>query len=309
MSFIKNLQIKINKVTEGYYANWTPDSPIAVGDYGEIKSYRFTRDGNISRYKMGLIIDSVRVETATFERTDGLVVNVDATASGNIDNQSAKLDLKFGAEGSFLYHLADITNNQFKERQVAFEKIGQLILSDTIKWKDDYVLVVEVKQAEKTFIIVADSADANMQIECETDDSKPFNLANAAGNIGYSRDSNQILKYEVEETIPPLYRVVVFSSAPPGGGSGGSISKMIKKIKSWFGEQLPEPETIYLSEYVEQKNQSEGVFTFPNGEKVMFHQKIEDIESFIQKSEKEEECEDLEAEIITIGKSQQTMTG
>ena len=50
MSFIKKLQKNVSKVTEGYFANWTPDMPISVGDYGNVKGYRFTRDGNVSKY-------------------------------------------------------------------------------------------------------------------------------------------------------------------------------------------------------------------------------------------------------------------
>lgn len=218
MSFIKNLQTNINRVTEGYFANWTPESPITVGDYGYIKGYRFTRDGNISEYKLDFELDSVRAKTATFEKKDGLTINTSASASGNLDNQNTKLDLQFGNEGSFLYHLSDITNNQFKERRVAFEKIGKLILSSEIKWKDDYVLVVEVKQAGKAFIIVADSANASMQIECKSDIPGSLNLANAAGNIGYTKDSDRVIKYDVKETISPLFRVVEFSRVPPGGG-------------------------------------------------------------------------------------------
>ncbi len=307
MSFIKNFQIKINKVTAGYFANWTPESPISVGDYGDIKGYRFTRDGNISRFKLELEIDSVRAKTATFKKKEGLVISTSAGASGEAKKQSARLDLKFGAEGAFLYHLADITNNQFKDRQIAFEKIVPLILSNKIKWKDNYVLVSEIKQAGKAFIIVADSANANMQIECKGDVSIEANLAKAAGDISYTRDSDQVLKYEVEETISPLFRVVAFSGTPSGGPKG-PISKLISLIKSWYYGKLPEPETISLSDYVETEGMTEGTFTFPNGESVRLHQRLESIEGYIQKSENEENG-DIEIETIEIDKGQRTMTG
>ncbi len=295
MSFIKKLQTNINRVTEGYFANWTPESSISVGDYGFVDEYRFTRDGNISSYESGLDLDSERVKTATFEREDGLKVtkklSVDGALGETIDDPNAKvsLNLQFGSEGSFLYHLKDITNIQFKERRVAFEKIGTLILSGTINWLDAYVLVVEVKQAGQAVIIVADSANAKMQIECNGSDG--LNLANATGNIGYIRDSSKVIRYEVTETISPLYRVIEFSSTPPGEGSGSPISYLLKKIKSWFNGNLPEPEVIYLTDYVENKNKTIGTFALPNGKSVVLQQKIEDIKSFIDKSEKEKHVE------------------
>lgn len=79
------------------------------------------------------------------------------------------------------------------------------------------------------------------------------------------------------------------------------ISKMIEIIRSWFAEQLPKPETINLSEYIEIDDLTEGTFTFSNGESVKLCQQIEDIEKYILKSEKEEENQ--------IDQSQQTMSG
>lgn len=301
MSFIKNLQKNINKVTEGYFANWTPDMPISVGDYGDIKGYRFTKDGNVNRYINNIEIEKVRLRTATFEKKDGLIVKTKGSAAGDATFGKAKLDLQFGSEGSFLYHLKDLTNFQFKERREAFENIGKMILSGKVKWKDDYVLVTEVKQAGKALILVADSANADMEIECSADDATAANLASAVGGINYSRDSDRVLRYEIEQNTSILFRVVCFTEVPPGGGPNNTVGRMMERIRAWFTEELPKPEVIYLRDYVESENTSEGTFVLPNRESVRLCQNLEDIESFIQKSEREDVLDEkIEIERVQI---------
>jgi hypothetical protein len=305
MSFIKKLQKNINKVTEGYFANWTPDMPISVGDYGDIHGYRLTRDGNISRYVKDVEIEQVRSETATFEKKDGLIVTTSAGAQGDAGIGKEKMDLKFGSEGAFLYHLKDLTNIQFKERREVFEKLGALILSEQIKWKDDYVLVTEVKQAGKAFVLVADSANAEMEIECESQEASTKNLANAVGNIKYSRDSDRVVRYEIDQNTSLLYRVIGFTEVPPNGGPNGPISQMMAKVREWFGGELPKPESIHLQDYVESENATEGAFLLPNGESIRLCQAIEDIDSFIEKSEKDETLDnDIAIEKVQAGKRQ-----
>lgn len=305
MSFIKSLQKNINKVTEGYFANWTPDMPISVGDYGDIHGYRLTRDGNISRYVKDVEIEKVRLETASFEKKDGLIVTTQGSAEGDASLAKAKMDLKFGSEGAFLYHLKDLTNIQFKERREAFEKLGTLIISERLKWKDDYVLVTEVKQAGKALVLVADSANAEMEIECDSKEASSINLASAVGNINYSRDSDRVVRYEIDQNTSLLYRVIGFTEVPPGGGPNGPFSLMMAKVKAWFGEELPEPESIYLRDYVESESTTEGTFSLPNGESVRLCQEREDIDSFIEKSERENTLdEEVTIEEIQVGQQQ-----
>lgn len=307
MSFIKKLQKNINKVTEGYFANWTPDMPISVGDYGDIHGYRLTRDGNISRYVKDVEIEKVRSETATFEKKDGLVVTASTGAGANngAGIGRARMDLKFGSEGAFLYHLKDLTNIQFRERREAFEKLGVLILSQKIKWKDDYVLVTEVKQAGKALVLVADSANAEMEIECDSKEASPKNLASAVGNINYSRDSDRIVRYEIDQNTSLLYRVVGFTEVPPGGGPNTPLSQMMAKVRQWFGEELPKAESIYLRDYVESENITEGTFLLPNSKSIRLCQAIETIDSFIEKSEREEALDkDVAIEEVQVGQRQ-----
>lgn len=305
MSFIKSLQKNINKVTEGYFANWTPDMPISVGDYGDIHGYRLTRDGNISRYIKDVEIEKIRLETAEFEKKDGVIVTTGGAAEGGSCIGKAKMDLKFGSEGAFLYHLKDLTNIQFKERREAFEKLGALIISEKLKWKDDYVLVTEVKQAGKALVLVADSANAEMEIECDSREASSRNLASAVGSINYSRDSDRVVRYEIDQNSSLLYRVIGFTEVPPSGGPNGPLSQMIAKIQSWFGEELPTSESIYLRDYVENESTTEGTFLLPNGESISLCQRIEDIDSFIEKSERENTLdEELTIEEIQVGQRQ-----
>lgn len=307
MSFIKNLQKNMNKVTAGYFVNWTPEMPVAVGDYGDINGYRFTRDGNLGRYLDRLEIDAVRSETATFEKKDGLVVRKGGAAkAGAATLGKAILSLEFGSEGSFLYHLKSLTNLQFKQRRDAFEQIGKLILSERINWRDDYVLVTEVKEAGRAFILVADSANAEMELECTYDESLPLNLASVSGGVNYARDSDRVIRYEIEQNTPVLFRLVSFTRVPPGGGPDSSIG--LAKLRSWFGDKLPQPDSIYLYDYVQDADVAEGTFSIPGGEPITLRQKTEDIESFIQKSERDralDQLEDIDIEEVPLRRYQQ----
>lgn len=303
MSFIKTLQTNFNKVTDGYFANWTPDAPIAVGDFGLVGGYRFTKDGSINRFVSDAEIDSTRSETATFEKSDGLSIKKSAGASGNVIASKVKMALRFGGEGSFLYSLKDLTHTQFRERRDAFEKIGKLILSEKVKWNDNYVLVTEVKQAGKALILVADSANANMELECGVDDVVGTDLANALGKIKYVNDSERVTRYEFSQCMPILFRAVSFTAAPPGG-TPSAMSQIMALVRGWFAEGLPKPEAIYLREYVEVPgNTIIGTFEMHDGKTVELHQKAEDISSFIGKGKLAAEFEQaLEVESVQIGK-------
>lgn len=308
MSFIKNLQKKINRVTEGYFANWIPGSPISVGDYGCIGGYRFTRDGNVGRYITDIKIQSARSETATFEKRDGLIVQAGGSAEGNSAIGKAKFSLKFGSEGSFLYHLKDLTNYQFMERREEFEKLGRLILSGKIKWNDDYVLVTEVKEAGKALVLVADSANAEMEIECFSEDTAVTNLASVVGGINYTRGSDRVVTYEIQQNAPLLFRVAGFTEIPPDGGPNGPVSRAMSRLRSWFGDKLPEPDSIYLSDYVASENVAKGEFRMPNDETIKLCQRVESIESFIESSERRDTHDDNPSiEQIELGKNQMYM--
>lgn len=286
MSFIKNLQKNINAVTEGYFANWTPDMPISVGDYGDISGYRFTRDGNVSRHLNNIDIDEQQLDTATFEKKYGLSIKNLGKVEESTAIEKTRLRLEFGYDGSFLYHLKDLTNIQFKERQDAFRKLGALILSGTIIWRDDYVLVTEVKQANKALILVADSAKAEMEIECSLEEPV-INFARAIGAISYSLDSNRIIRYEIKQNASILFRVVQFTEVPPDGGPKTPISRLMARIREKLSNNLPRPESIYLREYVESEDEAIGEFMLPNSEIIKLSQKFVDIGSFLEISERE----------------------
>lgn len=286
MSFIKQLQIRINDVMDGYYANWTPDTPISVGDYGYNSGYRFTRDGNVGSRIVDIEIEKKRNETAVLEKVDGVVVRRNAAALGDAALGKVRMDLKFGSEGSFLYHLKDLTTIQYQERKKAFNAIGNLIMSGKLKWEDDYNLVTEVKQAGKALIIVADSANAEMGIECAANDVPEFNLASAVGNINYTLDSARVMKYEIKEDASILYKPIRFTEKPPGGGPNQQISQMMAKIRGWFNGGLPNPELISLRSYLESENISGGTFDLPDSKSITLRQELVDITSFIEENER-----------------------
>jgi len=307
MSFTKNLQKNINKVTDGYFANWTPDMPVSVGDFGLISGYRFTKEGSIKKYidNNSIDIESIRSETAKLEKKVGLKISKGTSASGSVSSGKIGFSLKFDDDGSFLYSLKDITNNQLKQRREAFEAIGRGILAGRIKWKDEYVFVTEVKQAAKALIIVADSANADMEIECEVDDIIDLNLAEAVGKISYIKNSERVMQYEIEQNTAIFFRAVAFSSNAPDG-KPTSLSIVMKKLQEWFPDGLPKPEAIYLREYTEEGITSfSTTFSLPNEKEITLCQKLVDIVSFFDKNEDENlNDQEIIVEQIQIGQKQ-----
>lgn len=293
MSLIKILQREVSHHVAGFFANWTPDKPLEIGEYGYIKKYVFTKDGSIIRDLGEAKTTESRSPTASLAMGHDVDIEVSPAVSGTAFTGHAKvkarIGLTFNSDDAFLYHLEDLTTLQFESRQDIFTKMAKAIFSGHMRWMDDYVLVTEIKKAGKVLVYGSNGHNQSMEIEAEVKDPASLNLASVAGSIGYKRKAVYVAQYEIDETRPALFRLVRFTITPPGGDSRGPISVLLAALKGIFGPNTPRPEGINLRRYTEETGWVKGEFEIQDYGTVTLWQETVDFASLEELSHRQDQ--------------------
>ena len=179
-------------------ANYPPTTPIAIGDFGEMRNGYFVRLGNIKN-SFGLDYSILGDDDPTYEqfKSEGSVeVNFKAKgdiAAGGVPIAKAQVELKFTSDKSFFFSSAEVRYLQMDNLYEIGQKLVELYDNDT--WKKRFVLVSRVLEGRNTVIVISGSSGAHVMIEAETGEIPNVDLANANGKIGFKSSSN--LSYQI----------------------------------------------------------------------------------------------------------------
>jgi len=170
-------------------ANFPPTTPIALGDFGEMKNGYFVRLGNIKQ-DMGIEFDALPDNDPTYEqfKSDGNV-DVSFKAKGDISGGTvpllkAQVEIKFGSEKAFFFSSANVRYLQIASLFDVGKKLVDLY--NTGKWKKRFVLISRVLEGEDTIIVTSGSSNSSITIEAESAEIPEIDLANISGNLKFA---------------------------------------------------------------------------------------------------------------------------
>lgn len=165
-----------------YYAAWLPNSPFALGDYGRLDDKVFQREGNISdfgiRYSAG---DPGPVADIEYASQHVTTMQTKLDAGEEAIGLKAGLTIGFSNAGECFVRLGGCRQTSFNNMQ---DIAGQVLsLRERGLWNDEWVVICQLLNADKTVIYISGSKGAQVKIGLKTDDIE------AVGKAGVSFDS------------------------------------------------------------------------------------------------------------------------
>ena len=192
----------------GYlFANWVPQQPINLGDYGRFQKGVFHRDGALE--DLGIKVHRVAPDEARAlyqyhsknSSSAQLKLNASSKASG-VAKATAGLEIKFADANSVFFNAAGCALRTVTN----ISDIGAAVRAklDEGTWEYDWVVVTSLIDAKSTTAIVSSSSNGAIVLNAEGDVPN-VDLANAALKLGVNSESNIGFKAVTEPNCSPLF--------------------------------------------------------------------------------------------------------
>lgn len=174
-------------------ANFPPSQPIALGDFGVMKSGFFIPMGNIHS-SFGLNFGIIKDPDPTYESfKSSSSVSVELTskasvATAGIPIAKAGLQIKFAKEKSLFFSSAEVRYNYIDNLYKVGKEITKLYRQK--KWKKKYVLISSVLEGENTILAISGGSNAEIKIEAKSDSVEQISLSDASVGLNLVKTSN-----------------------------------------------------------------------------------------------------------------------
>ena len=310
MSFISKLQTGVYQITGKLYANWTPQDPLSLGDIGQISGSRFIKDFNIKDRGFNYV-EKLDRQVGSSEFKNEVIIDVDssiaATSQGaGLGKGNAQVRMKFGCEGAFVYHLADLTYSRFTDRQRLIGDLGKAILSNQLRWLETYVLIDEIRKAERASVIVSDSANADLTFDCTVDTKEEGFLAKVGADFGANIKSTQVIYFLGLKDHALFYHPVQLQF--DDGGGPGPVTAALAKVRELFMGKPIAPESIKMVEYLDESNRWLANYSINDAGNITMIGLWVELDDFISRElEASEEGSLEEIETVKIEKKRQAV--
>lgn len=146
----------------GFFANWLPGDPVAVGDVGLLEAGRFRRMSSLKelgiqcRRKGGSERQDVQ-----YTSTQGTEVHTGGGV-GAASPVTGKVTLEFSRAGAFLFHATGLRMERMDNRsQVA---AALLEAHEQGHWDKDWLLIEAVHVADRATIVVSQDKSAGVEL-------------------------------------------------------------------------------------------------------------------------------------------------
>ena len=189
-----------------YFATFPPNTPIRLGDYGDLRRDCFDRRGNVTD-KFGVGIRSRPVSAPSrFEFRSGRSVSVTLRAKGDvlpsgIPAVKAGMGVNFSRGRSVLFNAAGCTVESIED----IDGFGKRLLDlfQERRWEADRVVVTSFIAATTLTLVI--SAEANASIDLEADgDLSSIDLSQAGIKLHVTGERGLAAKYITKGNTFPL---------------------------------------------------------------------------------------------------------
>jgi hypothetical protein len=211
---IKNLYTQtVGRKLKGYYANWEPSRPIALGDYGYLEGKHFERIGSLRSLNVAWA-ESVDPRLSHKKFTSSGSVSAKLTAKGKAATSKARLEVAFGKANAVFVDAAGCSYSMIEDKRalgVALKANGTF----DRKW----VVVTDLLKAKRS--IVAISATNGASVTFEADASvDAIDLADASIGLGAKQQSSIGYLVDAQKGLAPFFGLCGFRHLFPPKGEG-----------------------------------------------------------------------------------------
>jgi len=197
----------------GYYATWTPDVPLKLGDVGILEKNVFTRMDNLNN--LGLPFEIIKDHTkAPLEYSSKNSVKLTNKIAGDVAPQGstfkisdAGIIVEFLREKAVLFKLNNVTSSCIDKR---FALDGEILKKyNNNQWKKEWVVITELKEAESGTIIISNSKDTKIELKANANIGiTDLDIAGASFNFSVQNPKNMDMQIIAQEGLTPLFRLM-----------------------------------------------------------------------------------------------------
>lgn len=194
----------------GYWANWLPGTPLALGDVGLLKGNVFTRISNLQ--ELGIAFDVQQDPTKSeIEYSSEGAISITTKASGTVAPQGSALGevdagitVKFSKENA-VYIKANGTSSPSIIDQIS---LGKTLIEHYKqgKWDMNWVVVTEVMNAESATVLISSSSDSKIEVKAKGKvEAAKLDIADAGlgFELMFSKDLSTRI---ITQALVPLFR-------------------------------------------------------------------------------------------------------
>ena len=193
----------IHKNLKPLFANWAPDRPVHLGDYGIMKAKRFIHVGNIA--DLGITFTSMTDRGNSHQSfSSDKKLETNFQAQGEVAGAAkATLDLKFHSRNSVFFNVSGCSYVRIGNK----DEVGRQIISkyNLGEWKIEHVVITDIVKSKSTLAVVSSSNNAAITFTAKSPKIKSVELTNAAIRL-QATNKNQIgYLVETEQNLSPLF--------------------------------------------------------------------------------------------------------
>ncbi len=189
-----------------FYANWPPNQPIKLGDFGMLEDNLFRRKGNIKGvFNVDFQTRSGQAQQSDYEYKSAGSTELTFSAKGSSGNPAipvnASLKIDFSSSDAIFFNAAGCNNDSIEDEVTLGKDILKLFKDD--KWDDDWVIVTNLVTAGATTVVISSADAASLSLEADANISN-INLSDASLRLGVKHEKNIGYKVVTQGGMIPL---------------------------------------------------------------------------------------------------------
>lgn len=197
--------------TLGYSATWLPNTLVRLGDVGVLSEHGYRRVATAKELGLEFATREGRGRILIDHRSENSVdLRVNATGKATLPGARSvevrpSIEVGFAGADAVLFQAGPTTILEIEDLNAIGERI--MALYQQKKWLDDYVLITELVQAERTTVLVARGAGAKAVFSADAGvELGPASLIDAKVNLKLENARNIDTRIVSESGLTPLFR-------------------------------------------------------------------------------------------------------
>lgn len=191
------------------YANWQPNNPIQLGDFGYLSDKTFIHQGNISKF--GIKFERVTSATKTQQHfvTSGTTdVAINAAGSGPVPiggvpvNLKANIVVTFSSNRAVFFNAAGCAHGMILDKNAVGQAIMELYKAK--KWQRGWCVVTDTITADSLAVAVSGGRGSSITFEPEAN-VPAINLADAKLGLKVANSKNVGFQLTSSDPTIPLF--------------------------------------------------------------------------------------------------------
>ena len=196
----------------GYYAIWTPDVPLKLGDILILENDGFNKIDNLANLGISFEIfpdNTKSILEYSSERGITMVQKLAGEAplvGSSLTEADAGIIVEFSKEKSILFKLNNVTSPYIdRTNSLGTEIIEKYNSGD---WKKEWFVVSELKEAESATIIISNSNKGKIELKANANiGGTNFDIADASFDFSVKFNTGLSTKIVASEGITPLFKL------------------------------------------------------------------------------------------------------